>query len=41
LRYGPRRAPALFFDDGANQIWELQNGIFTDIGAFSVKLSAF
>jgi hypothetical protein len=32
---------AVFFTDGINQIWTLQNGVFTNTGGFSVKLSAF
>jgi hypothetical protein len=32
---------ALFFTDGVNQVWELQHGVFTNTGGFSVKLSAF
>jgi parallel beta-helix repeat protein len=32
---------AVFFTDGVNRIWILQNGIFTETAGFSVKLSAF
>jgi parallel beta-helix repeat protein len=32
---------AVFFTDGANRIWILQNGIFSNTGGFSVNLSAF
>jgi hypothetical protein len=32
---------ACFFRDGSNAIWMLQNGTFTSIGSFGVKLSAF
>jgi hypothetical protein len=32
---------AVFFTDGINQMWEYQNGIFTALGAFGVKMSVF
>jgi hypothetical protein len=30
-----------FFGDGTNQLWEFQNGGFTNTGGFATKFSAF
>jgi hypothetical protein len=32
---------AVFFADGINQVWMYQNGVFTDTGGFTLRLSAF
>jgi hypothetical protein len=37
---GPN-STALYFTDGIHQIWQYQNGAFTDTGGYALRFSAF